>query len=175
VLRSRRSTPSWVICSFWMSAASTIEPGPHATPPGRRFGKQDDSPLGAAPRCATRDTTCQLLIRYAETLAVAALEIDALPQAGLNPPTPDKPSIPVVDYEPGDTTSIFLNWRVAEIQACYEDRKSKGAQFVTPPIDRGAEISCHMRDPDGYLIEAGQSTGLLHGQLAAKRPEDLPG
>ncbi len=81
----------------------------------------------------------------------------------------------VVDYEPGDTTSIFLNWRVADIPACYEDWKSKGAQFVTPPIDRGAEIRCHMRDPDGYLIEAGQSTGLLHGQLAAKRPEDLPG
>ena len=32
-----------------------------------------------------------------------------------------------------------------------------------------------MRDPDGYLIEVGQSTGLLQGQLAAKRPEDLPG
>ena len=46
---------------------------------------------------------------------------------------------------------------------------------VTLPIDRGAEIRCYMRDPDGYLIEVGQSTGLLHGQLAAKRPEDLPG
>jgi hypothetical protein len=32
-----------------------------------------------------------------------------------------------------------------------------------------------MRDPDGYLIEVGQSTGLLHGALATKRPEDLPG
>jgi hypothetical protein len=32
-----------------------------------------------------------------------------------------------------------------------------------------------MRDPDGYLIEVGQSTGLLSGHLAAKRPEDLPG
>lgn len=32
-----------------------------------------------------------------------------------------------------------------------------------------------MRDPDGYLIEVGQSTGLLTGQLAARRPEDLPG
>ena len=54
-------------------------------------------------------------------------------------------------------------------------RKAKGAEFVTPPIDRGAETRCYMRDPDGYLIEVGQSTGLLHGQLAAKRPEDLPG
>jgi len=77
------------------------------------------------------------------------------------PPTPDKPGITVVDYEPGDTTSIFLNLRVADIQACYEEWKAKGAEFVTPPIDRGAEIRCYMRDPDGYLIEVGQSTGLL--------------
>jgi catechol 2,3-dioxygenase-like lactoylglutathione lyase family enzyme len=91
------------------------------------------------------------------------------------PPTPDKPGISVVDYEPGDTTSIFLNLRVADIQARYEEWKAKGAEFVTPPIDRGAEIRCYMRDPDGYLIEVGQSTGLLHGKLAKKRPEDLPG
>src|SRR5499433_3022249 len=31
------------------------------------------------------------------------------------PPTPDKPEISVVDYEPGNTTSIFLNLRVADI------------------------------------------------------------
>ena len=91
------------------------------------------------------------------------------------PPTPDKPGISVVNYEPGDTTSIFLNLRVADIQACYEEWKSKGAEFVTPPIDRGAEIRCYMRDPDGYMIEVGQATGALHGHLAKKRPEDLPG
>jgi catechol 2,3-dioxygenase-like lactoylglutathione lyase family enzyme len=91
------------------------------------------------------------------------------------PPTPDKPDISVVNYEPGNTTSIFLNLRVADIQACYQSWKAKGAEFVTPPIDRGAEIRCYMRDPDGYLIEVGQATGILHGQMAAKRPEDLPG
>ena len=91
------------------------------------------------------------------------------------PPTPDKPGISVVDYQPGDTTSIFLNLRVADIAARYAEWKEKGAQFVTPPIDRGAEIRCYMRDPDGYLIEVGQSTGLLHGKYASKRPEDLPG
>jgi catechol 2,3-dioxygenase-like lactoylglutathione lyase family enzyme len=83
--------------------------------------------------------------------------------------------ISVVDYQPGNTTSIFLNLRVADIWACYEEWKAKGAEFVTPPIDREAEIRCYMRDPDGYLIEVGQSTGLLHGTRAAKRPEDLPG
>ena len=91
------------------------------------------------------------------------------------PPTPDKPDITVVDYEPGPTTSIFLNLRVADIQACYELWRSRGATFVTPPIDRGAEIRCYLRDPDGYLIEVGQATGILSGHLAAKRPEDLPG
>jgi hypothetical protein len=44
-----------------------------------------------------------------------------------------------------------------------------------PDIDRGAEVRCYLRDPDGYLIEVGQSTGLMHGQHAAKRPEDLLG
>ena len=91
------------------------------------------------------------------------------------PPTPDKPGITVVDYEPGPTTSIFLNLRVADIDACYQEWSARGATFVTPPIDRGAEIRCYMRDPDGYLIEVGQATGLVSGHLAAKRPEDLPG
>ena len=90
-------------------------------------------------------------------------------------PTPDKPDITVADYEPGDTTSIFLNLRVADINACYREWSDRGATFLTPPIDRGAEIRCYMRDPDGYLIEVGQATGVLSGHLAAKRPEDLPG
>jgi catechol 2,3-dioxygenase-like lactoylglutathione lyase family enzyme len=90
-------------------------------------------------------------------------------------PTPDKPDITLVNNEPGNTVSSFLNLRVADIQACYERWGAKGAEFVTPPIDRGAEIRCYMRDPDGYLIEVGQATGMLEGRLAKKRPEDLPG
>jgi catechol 2,3-dioxygenase-like lactoylglutathione lyase family enzyme len=91
------------------------------------------------------------------------------------PPTPDKPEVTLVDNEPGNTVSAFMNLRVADVQACYAQWSSRGAEFLTPPIDRGAEIRCYMRDPDGYLIEVGQSTGLLEGKLAQKRPEDLPG
>ncbi|MEZ2132666.1 MULTISPECIES: VOC family protein [unclassified Sinorhizobium] len=90
-------------------------------------------------------------------------------------PTPDKPDISVVDYVFENRLSSFMNLRVADIQACYEEWSSRGAEFVTPPIDRGAEIRCYMRDPDGYLIEVGQSTGMSKGILARKRPEDLPG
>jgi catechol 2,3-dioxygenase-like lactoylglutathione lyase family enzyme len=91
-------------------------------------------------------------------------------------PTPDKPNISVVDYEPGETVSSFINLRVADIFACYRDWSAKGAEFVTPPIDRGSETRCYMRDPDGYLIEVGQPTAAgLEGKLPEKRPGDLPG
>jgi predicted enzyme related to lactoylglutathione lyase len=57
-----------------------------------------------------------------------------------------------------NTVGCAMNIRVADIQAVYEDWKAKGAEFITPPMDRGAEIRCYLRDPDGYLIEVGQST-----------------
>ena len=76
-------------------------------------------------------------------------------------PTPDKPGVTIVEHEPGDAVSSFLNLRVADIAASYATWQARGAEFLTPPIDRGAEIRCYMRDPDGYLIEVGQSTGLL--------------
>ncbi|WP_027005423.1 VOC family protein [Conexibacter woesei] len=76
-------------------------------------------------------------------------------------PTADKPGVTIVEHEVGDEVSSFLNLRVADVAASYETWKARGAEFLTPPIDRGAEIRCYMRDPDGYLIEVGQSTGLL--------------
>jgi hypothetical protein len=38
-----------------------------------------------------------------------------------------------------------------------------------------SRVTARLRDPDGYMIEVGQATGVLHGHLAKKRPEDLPG
>ncbi|MFF2702455.1 VOC family protein, partial [Streptomyces cyaneofuscatus] len=35
-----------------------------------------------------------------------------------------------------------------------------------------AEIRCYLRDPDGYLIEVGQATGMLHGVYADPPPGD---
>ena len=51
--------------------------------------------------------------------------------------------------------SGFLNIRVANIGAIYEQWSARGAKVLTPPIDRGIEIRCYMRDPDGHLIEVG--------------------
>jgi catechol 2,3-dioxygenase-like lactoylglutathione lyase family enzyme len=81
-------------------------------------------------------------------------------------PTPDKPDVTLVAPDDPRTTSTFMNLRVADINACYAEWTAKGAEFLTPPIDREAEIRCYIRDPDGYLIEVGQATGILHGVFA---------
>jgi len=81
-------------------------------------------------------------------------------------PTDDKPDVTLQPPTDRSTASSFLNIRVADIDACYREWSAKGAAFLTPPIDRKAELRCYLRDPDGYLIEVGQATGLLEGNLA---------
>jgi hypothetical protein len=54
--------------------------------------------------------------------------------------------------------SSFINLRVADIQRCYELWRSRGAKFITEPKVHQPEKRCYMRDPDGYLIEVGQTT-----------------
>jgi hypothetical protein len=44
------------------------------------------------------------------------------------------------------------------IDAVYRDWSSRGAQFITEPLNNhGAELRCYLHDPDGYLIEAGET------------------
>lgn len=77
------------------------------------------------------------------------------------PPTDDKPTVTLETPRDPDHVSSFLNIRVADIHACYERWRDRGATFLTPPTDRGAELRCYMRDPDGHLLEVGQATGIL--------------
>ena len=74
-------------------------------------------------------------------------------------PTDDKPTVILETPRDPDRVSSFLNIRVADIAAVYAEWSARGAEFLTPPIDRGREIRCYMRDPDGHLIEVGQTTG----------------
>jgi len=76
-------------------------------------------------------------------------------------PTDDKPNVTLEPPSDLDHASAFLNIRVADIAATYEQWSARGAKFLTPPIDRGVEIRCYMRDPDGHLIEVGQLVGPL--------------
>ena len=77
-------------------------------------------------------------------------------------PTPDKPTVTLSVPDPKHINS-FMNFRVADIQACYELWKSRGAEFITEPIPKYGETRCYIRDPDGYIIEVGQSTDVAYG------------
>jgi catechol 2,3-dioxygenase-like lactoylglutathione lyase family enzyme len=73
-------------------------------------------------------------------------------------PTDDKPTVTLETPPDPNRTSSFLNIRVKDIYAKYEEWSAKGAEFLTPPKQHPYEIRCYIRDPDGYLIEVGQTT-----------------
>ena len=73
-------------------------------------------------------------------------------------PTDDKPAVTLAPPSDPDQASAFLNLRVADIAASYGEWSARGAEFLTEPKDHGREIRAYIRDPDGHLIEVGQST-----------------
>jgi catechol 2,3-dioxygenase-like lactoylglutathione lyase family enzyme len=106
-----------------------------------------------------------------ETILAGELSIVALANSWIiigagGGPTEDKPTVTLETPADPDRTSGFLNIRVADIQAVYEHWSARGAEFLTPPQDRGVETRCYMRDPDGHLIEVGQTSPAFLEQLA---------
>jgi catechol 2,3-dioxygenase-like lactoylglutathione lyase family enzyme len=73
-------------------------------------------------------------------------------------PTDDKPEVTLETPADPDRVSSFLNIRVKDIAAVYAEWSARGAQFLTPPKQHQYEIRCYIRDPDGHLIEVGQTT-----------------
>ena len=76
-------------------------------------------------------------------------------------PTDDKPTVTLTTPADPDRTSAFLNIRVADIASIYREWTAKGAEFLTEPKVHDREIRAYVRDPDGHLIEVGQTTRLL--------------
>ena len=73
-------------------------------------------------------------------------------------PTDDKPDVVAVAPPDARTLTSALNLRVADIYDVYTRWSARGAQFLTPPKVHEAEIRCYLQDPDGHLIEVGQTT-----------------
>ena len=73
-------------------------------------------------------------------------------------PTDDKPTVTLETPRDLDRATSFLNIRVEDIHARYEEWSARGAEFLTPPKQHQYEIRCYIRDPDGHLIEVGQTT-----------------
>ena len=73
-------------------------------------------------------------------------------------PTDDKPAVTLAPPADPDRASAFINIRVADIAAAYAEWSAKGADFLTEPKQHAHEIRAYIRDPDGHLIEVGQTT-----------------
>jgi catechol 2,3-dioxygenase-like lactoylglutathione lyase family enzyme len=73
-------------------------------------------------------------------------------------PTDDKPAVTLQAPRDPGVTSSFLNIRVSDIDAVYREWSARGAEFLTPPKQHETELRCYVRDPDGHLIEVGQTT-----------------
>ena len=74
-------------------------------------------------------------------------------------PTEDKPD--VLFDAPADPSCVShaMTIRVPDCAAAYSVLKERGAEFLTPPHDWGAEVRCFFRDPDGHLLELSEDRG----------------
>ena len=71
-------------------------------------------------------------------------------------PTADKPGVNFIPPDNVERVSHSFTIRVKDCQSSYEILKERGATFLTPPVDWGAEIRAFFRDPDGHLFEISQ-------------------
>jgi catechol 2,3-dioxygenase-like lactoylglutathione lyase family enzyme len=89
-------------------------------------------------------------------------------------PTDDKPAVTLETPRDPDRVSSFLNIRVRDIEAVYAEWSAKGAHFLTPPKHHEFEIRCYIRDPDGHLIEVGQTTDSEGDWSPSRWPSNKP-
>jgi catechol 2,3-dioxygenase-like lactoylglutathione lyase family enzyme len=68
-------------------------------------------------------------------------------------PTEDKPNVYFSAPVDANQVSHSYTIRVKDCQSSYEILKERGAIFITPPHNWGAETRCFFNDPDGHLFE----------------------
>jgi catechol 2,3-dioxygenase-like lactoylglutathione lyase family enzyme len=68
-------------------------------------------------------------------------------------PTDDKPTVTLAPPRDPDARDNLFTIRVVDCGAVYEELRSRGATFLTPPVRHGPETRCFFRDPDGHLFE----------------------
>ena len=72
-------------------------------------------------------------------------------------PTRDKPTVTFAPPPVPDMVSHAMTIRVPDCLTAYEILKSRGAEFLNPPVNWSSEIRCFFRDPDGQLLEISQA------------------
>ena len=70
---------------------------------------------------------------------------------------------PVAFQDALDAPNVQERIRAAETigksgdRAAYETLRSRGAEFLTPPVEYDWEVRAFFRDPDGHLLEISQA------------------
>jgi lactoylglutathione lyase len=72
-------------------------------------------------------------------------------------PTSDKPNVTFAEPSDPATVSHAMTIRVTDCLRSYDTLKTRGATFLTPPVDHGWEVRAFFRDPDGHLFEISQA------------------
>ena len=100
----------------------------------------------------------RLFREYGGTSAVLEFQGNWLLLVTGGGPTEDKPNVTFAPPADPGRVSHQLTLRVPECHAAYDVLRARGAEFLTPPVDRGGEIRCFFRDPDGHLLEISEVT-----------------
>ncbi len=111
------------------------------------------SDIARAVRFYTEVLGASLFREYGGTSAVLQFQGTWLLLVTGGGPTPGKPTVTFAPPQNPDTVSHQLTMRVPDCRAAYEVLKSRGADFLAEPVDRGGEIRAFFRDPDGHLLE----------------------
>lgn len=74
-------------------------------------------------------------------------------------PTDDKPTVTFAPPPDPDTVSHAMTIRVHDCRAAYETLRSRGAKFLTSPVESDWEVRAFFRDPDGHLWEISEAKG----------------
>lgn len=101
----------------------------------------------------------ELYREYGGTSAVISFLDNWLLLSTSGEPTADKPTTSFDPPTNPDSVSHAFTIRVKDCQQSYDILKSRGAEFITPPHDWGAEVRCFFRDPDGHLFEISEYRG----------------
>ena len=72
-------------------------------------------------------------------------------------PTADKPTVTFRPPPEPDAVSHAMTIRVPDCRAAHETLRSRGADFLTAPVESEWEVRCFLRDPDGHLIELSEA------------------
>lgn len=110
------------------------------------------------------------VLREHEASCVLALLGNLLQLVTGGGPSEDKPPVTLALPDDGDRVSAEMMFWVPDCRDAYETLRARGAEFLTPPGDKGDEVHAFFRDPDGHLFEISSVAAAIASRHASSQP-----